>query len=177
MAFAVDSGSAMQFPPERLDQRTGSDQYAALPWRHGANGEIEVLLVTSRATGRWIIPKGWPATGLPPHLSAAKEAWEEAGVLGEAGAESLGDFRHRKSVTGRMVKIIVFPLAVREQQDRWPERFQRRRRWSSLTEAAHLVADRPLGRIIRAFRPDRALEEGGAAAPDGVGHEQARGER
>lgn len=152
----------MQFPPERLEQKTGSVQHAALPWRLGANGEIEVLLVTSRASGRWIIPKGWPAPGLPPHLSAAKEAWEEAGVRGEAGPESLGGFRHRKSMTGRMVNVTIFPLAVREQHERWPERFQRQRRWFSLAEAAHMVAERPLKRIIRAFRPDRvpAMEEG-----------------
>lgn len=153
----------MHFLSERLERRTGSVQHAALPWRLGANGQIEVLLVTSRASGRWIIPKGWPAPGLPPHLSAANEAWEEAGVRGKAEAESLGRFRHRKSLTGHMVTVTIFPLAVREEHDRWPERFQRERRWFSLAEAAHTVADRPLRRIIRAFRPNRvtAMEERG----------------
>lgn len=112
------------------------------------------MLVTSRATGRWIIPKGWPAVNLPPHLSAAKEAYEEAGVRGEAGSESIGVFRHRKTLSGRRLTVNVYPLEVREQLDRWPERFQRQRRWFNVADAAHAVPDKSLRRIIKAFRPD-----------------------
>jgi uncharacterized protein len=162
MASIMDRWSAMRFFPVRPEHQIGSVQYAALPWRCDADGAIEILLVTSRVTGRWIIPKGWPADDLPPHLSAAKEAWEEAGVLGEARPQSLGSFRHRKSVTRRLLTVNVYPLAVREQRDRWPERFQRQRRWFNPVDAAHAVAERPLRRIIQRFRPDgiAALEEG-----------------
>lgn len=162
MAYVTDRLDAMRFFPVRPEHRGGSVQYAALPWRRRPGGEIEILLVTSRVTGRWIIPKGWPADGLPPHLSAAKEAYEEAGVRGEAQPESLGVFRHRKSISGRLLTVNVYPLEVREELDRWPERFQRQRRWFTLPDTAHAVAERSLRRIIRAFRPARvpALEEG-----------------
>ena len=116
------------------------------------------MLVTSRSTGRWIIPKGWPIDGLAPHLSAAREAYEEAGVRGKAGAEPIGVFRHRKTLTGRVLYITVYPLAVTEQLDRWPERFQRQRRWFTPPEAAHAVTDRPLRRIVQSFRPPLATD-------------------
>ena len=60
-------------------------QYAALPYRRRADGGIEVLLITSRETRRWIIPKGWPAPGLTPHDSAINEAMEERGAIGRIG--------------------------------------------------------------------------------------------
>ena len=152
----------MQFLSERLQRPGGTAQYGALPYRFGAAGEYQLLLVTSRSTGRWIIPKGWPIDGLAPHLSAAREAYEEAGVRGEAGAEPIGTFRHRKTLTGRLLHVTVYPLAVTEQLDRWPERFQRQRRWFITSEAAHAVTDRPLRRIVQTFRPTLAtgLEEG-----------------
>jgi 8-oxo-dGTP pyrophosphatase MutT (NUDIX family) len=139
--------------PERFQHHRGVMQYAALPYRTDNEGGIEILLVTSRATGRWIIPKGWPADGLAPHLSAAKEAWEEAGVRGEAASQAIGSFRYRKSITGRRLTVAKFPLEVLEQLDRWPERLQRQRRWFAAGEAARVVTERPLGRIIGAFRP------------------------
>ena len=66
-------------------------QYAALPWRRN-NSETEVMLVTSRGTGRWIIPKGWPMKRKAPHVAAAREALEEAGVVGQIGKDSIGSF-------------------------------------------------------------------------------------
>ncbi|MGL4294307.1 MAG: NUDIX hydrolase, partial [Aestuariivirga sp.] len=64
-------------------------QFAALPWRDAGHG-IEVLLISSRGTGRWVIPKGWPIKGFAPHASAAREAFEEAGVGGIIGKGALG---------------------------------------------------------------------------------------
>ena len=148
---AIDRWGAMRFLTERI--QTGSAQYAALPYRFDAAGGLEILLVTSRSTGLWIIPKGWPADGLAPHLSAAKEAWEEAGVQGVAQPQPVGVFRHRKSLTRRMLTVTVYPLEVREQLDRWPERLQRQRRWFTPADAAHAVAERALRRIIQAFQP------------------------
>jgi hypothetical protein len=58
-------------------------QYGALPYREIKSG-VQILLVTSRNTRRWIIPKGWPQSGTPPHRAAAREAFEEAGVVGKS---------------------------------------------------------------------------------------------
>ena len=152
----------MRFLPERLRWFRGAAQYAALPYRFNTHGDYQLMLVTSRSTGRWIIPKGWPIAGLAPHLSAAREAYEEAGVRGEAGAEPIGVFRHRKTLTGRMLDVTVYPLAVTEELDRWPERFQRQRRWFTLSEAAYALTDRSLRRIVQSFRPPpvTGLEQG-----------------
>ena len=81
----------------RLSKKTPAKrtQYAALPYRRKRNSRTEVLLVTSRDTGRWIIPKGWPAKGKSPHKSAAREAREEAGVVGTIKRRPLGAANHR----------------------------------------------------------------------------------
>lgn len=137
---------------DRWRLRGRSVQYGALPYRVGRNG-VEVMLVTSRTSGRWIVPKGWPAPGLTPHLSAAKEAYEEAGVIGPAEEVSLGAFGHLKSATGQRLRIELFPMRVDEELEQWPERFQRRRQWFNLDQAAHAVTDVSLRRLIRSFRP------------------------
>ena len=64
-------------------------QVAALCWRMGQGGAVEILLVTSRDTGRWVIPKGWPMDGKSASAAAAREAWEEAGVKGTVRPESI----------------------------------------------------------------------------------------
>src|SRR5262245_63759073 len=102
-------------------------QYAALPYRFGGRSR-EVMLVTSRETRRWIIPKGWPQKGKAPHRSAAREAFEEAGVVGTVGRQAIGSFAYRKRVkSGRVVacEVHVFPLKVKRQRKQWPERRQR----------------------------------------------------
>ena len=78
-------------------------QYAALPWRRGDDGALEVLLITSRESRRWVIPKGWPIKGLNSKKSAAREAFEEAGVLGAVGKKKLGDYHYDKRLrSGRV---------------------------------------------------------------------------
>ena len=117
-------------------------QYAALPIRTRPDGEIDVLLVTSRETRRWIVPKGWPERGLAGHEVAAKEAFEEAGVKGRIGAEPLGSYLYRKRLRdGSTVacEVTVFPLVVRQEAKKWPEARQRERRWAGLSEAAMMV--------------------------------------
>lgn len=100
-------------------------QYGALPYRFHEDGTLQVLLVTSRRTRRWIIPKGWPIKGLPPAKSAAREAFEEAGVLGKVGSSALGKFSYRKlyEATNQSVEceVVVFPLRVDRQLATWPE--------------------------------------------------------
>ena len=84
---------------EKNDNRKGAArlQYGALPYRVTKTGDIEFLLVTSRETGRWIIPKGWPIAGLEPAEAAAREAYEEAGVRGVVGIRAIGEYAYKKS--------------------------------------------------------------------------------
>src|SRR5438876_1413113 len=103
-------------------------QYGALPYRLTARSRPQFMLVTSRETRRWIIPKGWPHKGKTPHHSAAREAFEEAGVVGAVARHPVGSFAYRKRLrSGRVVlcEVHVFPLRVRHQTKLWPERRQR----------------------------------------------------
>jgi 8-oxo-dGTP pyrophosphatase MutT (NUDIX family) len=129
-------------------------QYAALPWRKKAGGRIEVMLITSRETRRWVIPKGWPITGLAGSETAAQEAVEEAGITGEVWTEPVGGYDYDKRLkNGQLqpVEVEVFPLSVREELDAWPEKGQRERRWFAAGEAAGLVAEPRLAELIREF--------------------------
>jgi len=116
---------------------------------------MRVLLITSRETKRWVIPKGNPIRGLSPHLAAAHEAFEEAGVSGITCPSPLGSFRYvkrRKNGSLRNAKVDVFPLAVVSQADDWPEQDERETRWFDLPEAASLVEEPGLKSIITSFR-------------------------
>jgi 8-oxo-dGTP pyrophosphatase MutT (NUDIX family) len=129
-------------------------QYAALPWRR-SNSATEVMLITSRGTGRWIIPKGWPMKRRPPHSTAAREALEEVGVVGQIGKKSIGSFSHRKVLKqGRSVvcEVEVFPLEVTRQRKTWPEKGQRKVQWFSPSDAAKAVRAPLLGTIIRGLQ-------------------------
>jgi 8-oxo-dGTP pyrophosphatase MutT (NUDIX family) len=127
-------------------------QYAALPYRFVETGGVEVLLVTSRETKRWVIPKGWPMKGRKPAAVAKREAFEEAGVLGEVGKRALGSYVYDKRLkpdTTVPCKVKVFPLEVREDLPEWPERHEREERWFSPGEAANVVNEAALGAMIR----------------------------
>ena len=120
----------------------------------GIDAPVSILLVTSRGTGRWVVPKGNGMTGHPPHVAAAVEAEEEAGVLGSACPTALGTYRYRK-VRGNgaslWVDVDVFPFAVTTELDTWKEAHQRERRWFSLAEAAQKVDEDDLKDLIRSF--------------------------
>jgi 8-oxo-dGTP pyrophosphatase MutT (NUDIX family) len=145
-------------------------QYAALPYRPtGATGP-EIMLVTSRGRQRWIIPKGWPHSGRAPCDSAAREAFEEAGVLGAVGRRSLGSFRYKKRLKKGRVTVCdvhVFPLNVARQKPRWPEKNQRDIKWVSVKEAAEAVQNARLREIIRRWAQKIAAPQwrARAAAP------------
>jgi 8-oxo-dGTP pyrophosphatase MutT (NUDIX family) len=127
-------------------------QYAALPYRLSGSSRTEVMLVTSRKTQRWIIPKGWPQKGKAPYDSAAAEAFEEAGVVGAVGKHSVGSFPYEKRLkNGGVVacEVHVFPLKVTRQSKKWPEREQRDVKWLSAKEAAQTVQEPMLSEIIR----------------------------
>lgn len=142
----------MRAEPDR-EPRT---QYAALPWRRRADGTIEVLVITSRETRRWVIPKGWPIKGLSPAKSAAREAFEEAGVEGEAGKKKLGHYVYDKRLrSGRLqaVRVNVYALKVTVERDDWQEKGQREKLWTSPTEASARVDEPELKSLIAAFAP------------------------
>ncbi len=130
--------------PERL-------QYAALPWRSGDG--LEIMLVSSRETRRWIIPKGWPMAGRSGAATAAIEAVEEAGLLGEISETPIGDYVYFKRFTlgEERCRVEVFPLRVVRQRENWPEKDQRTTQWFPASEAALLVSDPGLGDLIVAF--------------------------
>lgn len=129
-------------------------QYAALPFRRGAHSRTQVMLVTSRETGRWIIPKGWPKKRTAPYASAPREALEEAGVVGEIGRDPIGSYSYKKRLkSGAVVacEVHVFPLEVKHQQKRWLEKAEREFHWFSSTDAAKAVQEPVLSDIIRTF--------------------------
>jgi 8-oxo-dGTP pyrophosphatase MutT (NUDIX family) len=126
-------------------------QYAALPYRLRGASRTEVMLVTSRGTRRWIIPKGWPQKGKAPHNSAAREAFEEAGVVGAVGKRPVGSFPYHKRLKNGAVAVCevhVFPLRVRRQSKQWPEKEQRDVKWLSAKAAAEVVKEPLLREII-----------------------------
>lgn len=132
-------------------------QIAALPYRldgASADAATRVMLVTSRESRRWVIPKGNLSSGLSPHDGAAAEAEEEAGVIGRVCPTPLGSYRYRKrrgSGASLMVNVEVFPLAVTEELPAWKEQGERDRRWFTLNEAADAVAEPDLRDLIRSF--------------------------
>jgi len=110
------------------------------------------MLVTSRETRRWIIPKGWPQKGKAPHLSAAREAFEEAGVVGAVGRRAVGSFPYEKRLKNGDVlvcEVHVFPLKVTRQSKQWPEKEQGDVKWLSIKQAAETVQEPMLSEIIR----------------------------
>jgi 8-oxo-dGTP pyrophosphatase MutT (NUDIX family) len=130
-------------------------QYGALCWRPGADG-VEVLLITSRDTGRWVIPKGWPIPGLSPEAAAAQEAWEEAGAQGVMNPLCVGRFGYQKclSVTASVpCAVAVYAMRVEALAKSYPELKERRRKWFALAEASSLVAEPELAMILAQFTP------------------------
>jgi predicted phosphate transport protein (TIGR00153 family) len=133
-------------------------QIAALPYRidgDALDAPARILLVTSRGTGRWVLPKGNVIRDLSPHASAAAEAEEEAGILGLACPTSIGSYSYRKTrKSGASLKaeVDVFPILVTEELDEWEEQEFRERRWFSLAEAAEAVNEPDLKVLIRQFR-------------------------
>lgn len=128
-------------------------QVAALPWRQGRDG-VEVMLITSRDTGRWVLPKGWPEAREPLCEAAAREAGEEAGLSGSVSTIEAGRYFYAKALSsGEQVpcEVLVFPLKVGAVADKWKERRERERRWVTTEQAARMVNEPDLGQIITYF--------------------------
>jgi len=144
----MDGGTAQKY---RAVHGAGL-QYAALPYRVGDG--LEILLITSRETGRWVLPKGWPMKGKAAHAAAAREALEEAGVRGKVGKSAVGRYTYGKRLSNGAVltcTVEVYPLAVERQMSRWREQGQRTLSWFSPQDAANLVDEAELASLIEAF--------------------------
>jgi 8-oxo-dGTP pyrophosphatase MutT (NUDIX family) len=132
-----------------------ADQSAALPYRIRPDGRIEVLLVTSRGKGRWILPKGKVKPGLSPSASAAKEAYEEAGVSGRIDSLSIASFAIAAKADAP--RFPIFPLLVEVEAIIWPEMFQRQRRWMDLDEAIATLNNRDVRSALKCLASTRQL--------------------
>ena len=138
-------------------------QVGALPYRLSPG--LEILLVTSRETGRWVIPKGWPMKSKSRREAAAVEALEEAGVEGRATRKPLGDFEYVKilaSGDAQPCRVSVFALEVTRQRETWREKGQRTTEWFPWERAFDAVSEPGLKRLIRKF----AKAVLGRASPD-----------
>jgi 8-oxo-dGTP pyrophosphatase MutT (NUDIX family) len=126
-------------------------QYAALPWRR--TDRLEIMLVSSRETRRWIIPKGWPMAGRSGSATAGIEAMEEAGLLGVISKQPIGQYFYEKRFSRyvQTCRVEVFPMRVARQRDDWPEKHERSTQWFPAEEAMDLVSDPELGALIGAF--------------------------
>lgn len=128
-------------------------QVAALCLRDGKAGP-EVLMVTSRGTGRWVLPKGWPMKGRSLAGAALQEAWEEAGVIGRADETSVGWYGYDKLRKGGLplaCRVELFRITVIDLAKDWPEARKRRRRWMPVTEAARRVNEAQLREQLLSF--------------------------
>ena len=126
-------------------------QYAALCYRV-VKGKPQVLLITSRGTKRWIVPKGWPMDHCGAGACAAQEAWEEAGVEGDIDHEPIGSYW--LPVTEERpapIEVKLYPLRVARQREDWKERGQRYRHWAVLPEAKRLITHEGLADVAVAL--------------------------
>jgi 8-oxo-dGTP pyrophosphatase MutT (NUDIX family) len=129
-------------------------QYAAICYRKTAEGVFKVLLVTTRETGRWTIPKGWPIKGCTGPEVAKTEAWEEGGVTGKIKKRSCGYYSYLKRLdigTTALTLVQVYPLAVQKLFDKFPECKQRQSKWVTPAEAADLVDEPQLKGLLVSF--------------------------
>jgi len=125
-------------------------QVGALPVRRSRKGVLEVLLVSSRDTGRWVIPKGWPSKRMTDTAAAAREARQEAGVSGKIASKSYGTYRYRKidKSRNRVIEVTVYVLRVKKEKKRWQEQDQRQRAWFDIEAAARKVREPRLRSLI-----------------------------
>lgn len=136
------------------------EQIAALPIHWDKKGNLKVLMVTSRDTGRWVMPKGWEMNGRKPWDAAAIEAVEEAGAVGYISREAIGSFVYEKRLDDGSVmpcRVQVYPMIVEKLNRSWKERHERKRKWFSPKGAAKRVHEPELSKLLTSLsdRPRR----------------------
>ncbi|MGE3149466.1 MAG: NUDIX hydrolase [Pseudorhodoplanes sp.] len=132
-------------------------QYGALPFRRPTSEQIEILLISSLETHRWVIPKGWPKPG-EEHEAAVREAFEEAGLMGAVSSSPLGSYEYSKlgrRGRPRTCRVSVHLFRVFTEADNWPEMDRRERLWLPIEHAAMHVAEEELRNLI--FRVPSAI--------------------
>ncbi|MFO6464371.1 NUDIX hydrolase [Jannaschia sp. KMU-145] len=131
--------------------RKEREQIAAMPLRWN-DDRVEVLMITSRDTGRWIVPKGWTMKGIKPWAAAGIEALEEAGAKGHIGREIFGTYHYRKRFddgSSQRCRVRVYPMIVDDLKKSWKEEDERTRKWFGLEAAADLVDEPELADMLR----------------------------
>jgi len=123
-------------------------QSGVIPYRV-QNGNIEILLITTRDRNNWVIPKGGIAKGMSPPASAAKEAWEEAGIIGQVDINAVGSYRYRKR--GKIYRVQMYLLLVEMLSEDYPEAGQRQREWLDVNIAIQMVKQNSLKKILHQF--------------------------
>ena len=128
-------------------------QVGALPLRKAPGNTIEVLLVSSRDTGRWVIPKGWPSKRMTDSAAAAREARQEAGVTGKIAKKPYGNYRYRKieKENVRLIEVTVYLLWVKKEKKQWKEKAERNRVWFDVETASRKVREPKLRALISAL--------------------------
>ncbi|HEV7256469.1 MAG TPA: NUDIX hydrolase [Bosea sp. (in: a-proteobacteria)] len=130
-------------------------QIAAMPVRLGLDGSPEILLITSRTTRRWIVPKGWRMKDRNDAEAAAIEAYEEAGVIGRVSETPAGRYSYWKRMADHfaLCEVTLYLLEVERQLDSWAEKDERHSQWFKLEDAADLVDEPELATAIRNLPP------------------------
>lgn len=140
--------------------REHGKQVAALCWRMGRRG-LEVLLITSLNSKRWILPKGWPEPELTGCENAAREAFEEAGVTGKISPQPVGHYHYLKEKregSGVPCSVEVFALAVTKELDDWPEKGVRTLAWMPVNEAIAKISEPGVRQVLKAFHKQHAAQ-------------------
>ena len=123
----------------------------ALAYRLDRKGEPRVLVLTTSKGKHWGIPKGRVEPQLSFGDNAAKEAFEEAGILGEIAANSAGMYRTTKRLPGTetVIEVWVYLMKVTRTLDDFPEKGQREIKWVRCDEAAKLLREPLLAKLCQ----------------------------
>lgn len=155
MTFETHPGEAEN--PSHREFGAMLQQFGALPWRR-RKGDVEILLITTRRTGRWILPRGWAEKAKTPAQTAAQEAFEEAGVIGDIDPRPVGEYCYVKTLRDGSqsdCRVTLFSLEVRGTLVNWPEQDERKRRWHGLAQACQAATDRQLARLLQSLSWNR----------------------
>ncbi|WP_159952344.1 NUDIX hydrolase [Rhizobium sp. 18065] len=143
-----------------FDQPGVVHQFGALPWRRDRQGNVRILMITSRRRGRWIVPKGSLINGRTPAQSAAREAFEEAGVFGDMHPAPIGSYIHGRDLEDGckpLFRVTLFALRVRATLLQWPEKHQRTRSWQSLSETVEKASEPDFARLLQSAAEELSI--------------------